>query len=495
MIYIYARQSIDKKDSISIETQIEYAKREIYGEDFKVYQDKGYSGKNTNRPAFEQMMEDLETEDVSKVVVYRLDRISRSIVDFADFINTLEEKKIAFVSATEKFDTSSPMGKAMLYIIIVFAQLERETIAERVRDNYYARVKKGALGGGPAPYGYDIVRQVVNGTKMSVYKENDDIENVRKIFELYSSPNTSLADVQRYLIEHNIKTTSNKNWDNVKLATLLKSPTYVKADISIYNYYKSKKAIIANEPEEFDGKKACVLVGKRSANTRKYSDVTDHLLAIANHNGIIDSDTFLYCQQKLNENKQIKNLHKGKHSWLTGFVKCGNCGYSFSVRNGVTKDGEIKYFACSGRYLHKACDLKQTHRVADVEEYVEKEILTRVEEKRKYAVAAPQEAKVKTLEYDKKIAEIDVKINNLISSLEDATGASMAYINKRIKELDEEKLALINMHSAEIKANKEKAFLPDFDYYNLSFEDKKYLAKLMIDKVILSDQVIEIVWK
>ena len=215
MIYIYARQSIDKKDSISIETQIEYAKREIYGEDFKVYQDKGYSGKNTNRPAFEQMMEDLETEDVSKVVVYRLDRISRSIVDFADFINTLEEKKIAFVSATEKFDTSSPMGKAMLYIIIVFAQLERETIAERVRDNYYARVKKGALGGGPAPYGYDIVRQVVNGTKMSVYKENDDIENVRKIFELYSSPNTSLADVQRYLIEHNIKTTSNKNWDNV----------------------------------------------------------------------------------------------------------------------------------------------------------------------------------------------------------------------------------------------------------------------------------------
>ncbi len=156
MIYIYARQSIDKKDSISIETQIEYAKREIYEEDFKVYQDKGYSGKNTNRPAFEQMMLDLDNEDVTKIVVYRLDRISRSIVDFADFINTLEAKKVAFVSATEKFDTSAPMGRAMLYIIIVFAQLERETIAERVRDNYYARVKKGAWGGGPAAYGFDL---------------------------------------------------------------------------------------------------------------------------------------------------------------------------------------------------------------------------------------------------------------------------------------------------------------------------------------------------
>ena len=83
---------------------------------------------------------------IEKVVVYRLDRISRSILDFADFINILESNRISFVSATEKFDTSTPMGRAMLYIIVVFAQLERETIAERVRDNYYARVKKGCLG-------------------------------------------------------------------------------------------------------------------------------------------------------------------------------------------------------------------------------------------------------------------------------------------------------------------------------------------------------------
>ena len=131
MIAIYARQSVEKKDSISIESQIEYAKREVFTEDFKIYQDSGYSGKNTNRPAFHEMMADVQSGRIEKVVVYRLDRISRSILDFADFINILESNRISFVSATEKFDTSTPMGRAMLYIIVVFAQLERETIAER----------------------------------------------------------------------------------------------------------------------------------------------------------------------------------------------------------------------------------------------------------------------------------------------------------------------------------------------------------------------------
>ena len=141
MVAIYARQSVDKKDSISIESQIEYAKREVFSEECKIYQDSGYSGKNTNRPAFSEMMRDIHAGQIEKVVVYRLDRISRSIVDFADFIEILESGGISFVSATEKFDTSTPMGRAMLYIIVVFAQLERETIAERVRDNYYARVR------------------------------------------------------------------------------------------------------------------------------------------------------------------------------------------------------------------------------------------------------------------------------------------------------------------------------------------------------------------
>ena len=235
MIAIYARQSVEKKDSISIESQIEHAKREVFSEDYRVYQDSGYSGKNTNRPAFHQMMEDIRNGSIEKVVVYRLDRISRSIMDFADFIDVLESNRISFVSATEKFDTSTPMGRAMLYIIVVFAQLERETIAERVRDNYYARVKKGAWGGGPAAFGFDLIRTTIDGKKATICQPNEKIEVVRRIFELYSKPYTSLADVQKQLIQDGVLSSGGVNFDNVKLSSILKNPAYVQADISIYN--------------------------------------------------------------------------------------------------------------------------------------------------------------------------------------------------------------------------------------------------------------------
>ncbi len=430
MIAIYARQSVDKKDSISIESQIEYAKREIFTEDYKIYQDSGYSGKNTKRPAFHQMMEDVQRGRIEKVVVYRLDRISRSILDFADFINVLESQQISFVSATEKFDTSTPMGRAMLYIIVVFAQLERETIAERVRDNYYARVKKGAWGGGPAAFGFDLVKTTIDGKKATICQPNEQISVVERIFELYSLPYSSLADVQRQLIRDGSASSGGVNFDNVKLASILKNPAYVQADIAIYNYYKAQGAILANPPEDFDGAHGCILVGKRDANERKYKDVSDHLLAIGQHRGIVDSTTFLFCQQKLSRNRQIKNTFKGKHSWLTGLVKCGHCGYAFSIRFSRTKDGQVPYFCCSGKYLHRACTAKQTHRVRDVEE----EVLARlVDHAANYNLIRRQNTDAAAKEFQNKIAEIDAKIENLILTLENISSISAEYINRRIE--------------------------------------------------------------
>ncbi len=109
-----------KKDSLSIEGQIELCTRECHSE-YTVYADKGYSGKNTNRPDFERMMEDIIAGKISKVVVYRLDRFSRSISDFGQIWNILQKHNVEFISINEKFDTSTPMGRAMLHIIMVFA--------------------------------------------------------------------------------------------------------------------------------------------------------------------------------------------------------------------------------------------------------------------------------------------------------------------------------------------------------------------------------------
>ncbi len=491
MIAIYARQSIEKKDSVSLETQIEYAKKEILSEDYKIYQDAGYSGKNVNRPAFSEMMQDIERGNIQKVVVYRLDRISRSIVDFADFIDILESKQISFVSATEKFDTSTPMGRAMLYIVVVFAQLERETIAERVKDNYYARVKKGAWGGGPAAYGFDLVRTTIDGKKATIYQPNDKISIVQQIFETYAKPFTSLADVQKILIKQGNLSSGGVNFDSAKLSTILKNPAYVKADIAIYNYYKAQGAIFANEPETFDGKHGCVLVGKRDARERKYKDVSNHLLAISHHAGIVDSTTFLYCQQKLAKNKQIKNQYKGQHSWLTGLVKCGHCGYAFSVRFANTKEGRTPYFICSGKYLHKCCEAKQTHRVKDVENFVQAKL---IQEAENYHLKREKKQNAILKQQQQKIAEIDAKIENLIATLENVSHISAEYINRRIETLHREKQLLLHQFSEALTEYNTMEIIPFSakDWESANIDTKREIVRSMVEKVVLSKEGISI---
>lgn len=170
---IYARQSVDKKDSISIESQIEFCKYELKGGTCREYTDKGFSGKNTDRPKFQELVRDIKKGLISKVIVYKLDRIIRSILDFSGMMELFQQYNVEFVSSTEKFDTSTPMGRAMLNICIVFAQLERGTIQKRVTDAYYSRSQRGFKMGGKAPYGFHtepIKMDGINTKKLESYK-------------------------------------------------------------------------------------------------------------------------------------------------------------------------------------------------------------------------------------------------------------------------------------------------------------------------------------
>lgn len=106
---IYGRQSIEKKDSVSIETQIEKCMQFCNNSNYKIYKDVGYSGKNINRPQFSKLLEDIKSGIVKKVISYRLDRISRSIADFSQLLILFEKYDVKFVSATENFDTDTPM--------------------------------------------------------------------------------------------------------------------------------------------------------------------------------------------------------------------------------------------------------------------------------------------------------------------------------------------------------------------------------------------------
>ena len=140
-IAIYSRKSVFTGKGESIENQIQLctdyinSHYSISKDNIFVYQDEGYSGGNMNRPMFKKLLDDANNKKFNCLVCYRLDRISRNVSDFSSLIEHLNKLNIDFVSIKEQFDTSTPMGRAMLYISSVFAQLERETIAERVRDN------------------------------------------------------------------------------------------------------------------------------------------------------------------------------------------------------------------------------------------------------------------------------------------------------------------------------------------------------------------------
>ena len=210
---IYARQSVLKADSLSISGQIDLCRRET-GTEVKIYRDKGYSGKNTNRPAFQQLMEDVEAGLIQKIVVYRLDRFSRSISDFGRLWEILKAHNVEFVSINETFDTSTPMGRAMLNIIMVFAQLERETTAERVRDNYYQRAKLGSWPGGPAPYGFSIGKLPGPDGKLSPgLLPGECTAIVERIFNAYSQPDATLGSVARGLNADHIPAPKRPTWD------------------------------------------------------------------------------------------------------------------------------------------------------------------------------------------------------------------------------------------------------------------------------------------
>ena len=154
---IYARQSVDKRDSISIETQINDCKKKLNNEHYHVFYDKGYSGKSTDRPQFQEMMNEVRKGIVSKIIIYKFDRISRSLMDFLSMQQDFSKYGVKLVSCSEDFDTSTQVGKMILNILMMFAEMERENIQQRIKDNYYARGEKGFYLGGAAPFGYNKI--------------------------------------------------------------------------------------------------------------------------------------------------------------------------------------------------------------------------------------------------------------------------------------------------------------------------------------------------
>jgi DNA invertase Pin-like site-specific DNA recombinase len=167
------------------------------------YDDGGFTGGNMDRPALQQLLTDIDNGGIDCVIVYKVDRLSRSLLDFARILDSFEQRKVSFVSVTQQFNTSMSLGRLTLNILLSFAQFEREIIAERTRDKMSAARRKGKWVGGTPVLGYDVAPQ---GGRLVVNRPEG--EQVRRIFELYRDSGC-LASVLQQLSQNGWTT---KQW-------------------------------------------------------------------------------------------------------------------------------------------------------------------------------------------------------------------------------------------------------------------------------------------
>ncbi len=157
-----------------------------------LYDDGGFTGGNTDRPGLQRLMHDIEAGRVDCVVVYKVDRLSRSLLDFAEMMQTFETYQVGFVSVTQQFNTTTSMGRLTLNVLLSFAQFEREVTSERIRDKIAASKRKGLWVGGMVPLGYQL-----HDGKLTIVE--DEAELVRMIFRRYlelGSVNRLVADLK-----------------------------------------------------------------------------------------------------------------------------------------------------------------------------------------------------------------------------------------------------------------------------------------------------------
>ncbi|QHI74043.1 recombinase family protein [Aminipila terrae] len=288
------------KDSLPFQRQelINYAKYALGIDDFEVFEDAGYSGKNTERPAYQQMMSRIRKKEFTHLMVWKIDRISRNLLDFSSMYEELKKWEVTFVSKNEQFDTSTAMGEAMLKIILVFAELERKLTSERVKGVMMSRAEKGLWNGSKVPLGYS-------------YNKGDDFPTinpseakiVQHIFNLYDELH-STGKVANALMESKITPRRTNMWYPKVINDMLKNPFY----IGTYRYN---------------------LRAYPGGPLRKESE---WIVVEDNHQGIISKEQFERVNNRIVSNRKAESpdAFKKHNHVFSKLVKCGICGQTYT---------------------------------------------------------------------------------------------------------------------------------------------------------------------
>ncbi|SHO46851.1 recombinase family protein [Anaerocolumna xylanovorans] len=370
-IAIYSRKSKFSEKGESIDNQIQYCKdyaavhlSSVSEKNFILYEDEGFSAATSVRPQFQKLLTDIKNGKIQVLMCYRLDRITRNVSDFSKTLELLEKMNVGFLSATENFDTSTPMGKAMIYIASVFAQLERETIAERVRDNMLALSKTGRWLGGLTPLGFSS-REVIYLD--SEFKERklyqlvpckEELKTVSLLFNKYLESG-SLSAVESYCLAYDIKTQKGCFFNKSSIAQILENPTYCMGDEASHNYFSKLGCIITFPKNEFDGSKGILCYNRtnqQKKSCRKKRPPAEWIIALGNHKGIIAGNLYIEVQNRLKQNKEKASPRKDTSSFslVSGKIQCLDCGAKMRIKNIRKSNGHTRFsYACEMKMLSK----------------------------------------------------------------------------------------------------------------------------------------------
>lgn len=321
-VAIYCRVSTQHqidKDSLPMQRKdlIAYAELILHTKIYTVFEDAGYSGKNTDRPEFQKMMKQIRAGLFTHLLVWKIDRISRNLLDFATMYAELKKLGVTFVSRNEQFDTSTAMGEAMLKIILVFAELERNMTSERVTATMISRASAGKWNGGRIPYGYNY-----DPDTMTFSINPDEAALVKRFHSDYESMKSLIAMARMYNHE-GLTTRAGGLWNPISISIILKSYFYV-GDY-VYNRIAGG-------------------TGKRSdlKDESEWVTVQDHHPAIVSREQKERVLSYLKSNDKTVKQRRKKTARGTVHIFA-GLLYCGSCGHLMLSSTSTVKKGGRRY--------------------------------------------------------------------------------------------------------------------------------------------------------
>ena len=361
---IYSRKSVYSDTGESVENQVALCRaylQEHFGQleaqEAEIYEDEGFSAKTMDRPQLQCMLAQVRAGNIRRIICYRLDRISRNVSDFTALLEQLERLGVEIICIREKFDTSTPMGKAMLYIASVFAQLERETISERVRDNMQLMAQMGRWLGGQAPYGYRSVKYRLEageqGGKYACFlmRYPEEWETVRLIFRIFMQCG-NLSETAERLRQKGKYSRTGIAFSTAALRSILSNPVYCRADAQSYRYFSKKDATVCFE-ENVAANRGILAYNKRDyrCSRGKRQRESAWIIAESKHEPLLSGKAWVQVQELLAVQSRSQ-YRRNAAALCSGKLFCAICGEAMLPKRRST--GDAFDYICVRKLKHGA---------------------------------------------------------------------------------------------------------------------------------------------